>query len=137
MRDKVFFLIDDDEDDREFFKIALESINAATIFTSAADCCEAIKILESKILRPDYIFLDLNMPNMDGKACLVELRKSIHLLNIPVIIFTTSADKNDREQTARLGAAGFITKPSKISDLAELLKSFATETYKQTNTTQL
>jgi CheY-like chemotaxis protein len=82
---------------------------------------EALSLLKDPSITPDYIFLDLNMPRMDGKECLKEIRKRNHLKEIPVIIFTTSAAEKDKDEAKRLGATSFITKPPLIDTLAQKL----------------
>ena len=73
------------------------------------------------VVLPDYIFLDLNMALMDGKECLKKIREQNHLKSIPVIIFSTSSSQKDKEETQKLGANAFITKPPLVSTLAEKL----------------
>ena len=116
-------LIDDDEDDRDFFQFALESINNNIVYMGAESGYDALNLLKKDPL-PDYIFLDLNMPAMSGRECLIELKKSPALKHIPVIIFSTSSDPRDKEETKQLGAVDFITKPSKTSDLIKALNNF-------------
>lgn len=120
----TFLLIDDDDDDRELFQIALEEVENEVHFIGAASGIEALKILQSNTEAPDYIFLDLNMPHMSGRECLIELKKNPHLTSIPVIIFSTSNDPRDIEETRALGAIGFITKPEKTSKLTCVLNDF-------------
>ena len=62
----TFLLIDDDEDDRELFEIALTEASSDAAFTSSSSCCDALELLKSGTLKPDYIFLDLNMPKKNG-----------------------------------------------------------------------
>ena len=66
---------------------------------------------------PDFIFLDLNMPKMDGRTCLAELKKDVKLKNIPVIIFTTTSHSKEIDETYELGAAYFLSKPSDFKKL--------------------
>jgi CheY-like chemotaxis protein len=126
MINATFFLIDDDEDDRELFQIALEDSDFEISYTSASNGQEALNILLGNEALPDFIFLDLNMPQMDGRECLKELKKHPVLAGIPVIIFSTSSDPRDIVETKQLGAFDFITKPSKISDLTKILQKFIT-----------
>jgi CheY-like chemotaxis protein len=119
----LFFLIDDDEDDRELFQLALEKVDAEIICKTAINGRDALKILEGNIA-PDFIFLDLNMPEMDGRECLKELKLSAKTKDIPVIIFSTSSEPKDIHDTKVLGAVGFITKPSKVSELTNSLNYF-------------
>lgn len=125
----TFFLIDDDEDDRELFEIALEKIEIPVNFLSAGDGMKALQLLKESNELPDYIFLDLNMPQMDGRECLTALKKDRQLSNIPVIIFSTSNDPRDKEDTQKLGAVDFITKPFKTSELTQILNHFITKNY--------
>jgi CheY-like chemotaxis protein len=117
-------LIDDDEDDRDLFQMAIDDLDTPINFTGVENCCDALVMLENKSVKPDYIFLDLNMPQMSGRECLTNLKKSIQLSKIPVIIFSTSSDPTDIKETKDLGAIDFITKPPRTSELTEILKNF-------------
>lgn len=118
---KTCLLVDDDEDDKEIFCLALKKIDPSIDCITASDGREALSILDDGSFIPDYIFLDLNMPRMDGKECLKEIRKQNRLDKVPVIIFTTSSAERDKEETKKLGANSFITKPPLVSTLADLL----------------
>lgn len=122
-----FYLIDDDEDDRELFRIALSGLEIATQYDGAASCCEALVALKKAEVKPDVIFLDLNMPEMTGKECLQELKRSAELLHIPVVIFSTSKDPNDKVETEAMGAVKFISKPSRTSELRAILANFISQ----------
>ena len=119
---KLCLLIDDDEDDKEIFCIALSEIDPGIRCHTAIDAIEALNLLKDPSFTPDYIFLDLNMPLMSGKECLVEIKKRPHLRDTPVIIFSTSASQKDMQDTHDLGAASFITKPPLISTLTKRLR---------------
>lgn len=115
---KTLMIVDDDSDDREFFCEALNDIDSSAKCLVAINGDEALKILRSEIEHlPDSIFLDLNMPRMDGRTCLAELKKDAKLRNIPVIIFSTSSHQKDIEETHELGAVYFLTKPSDFKKL--------------------
>lgn len=118
---RTCLLIDDDEDDKEIFCLALQKIDRSIECVTASDGLEALSILKNESFIPDYIFLDLNMPVMNGKECLKEIRKQSHLNQVPVIIFTTSAAEKDKTETKTLGANDFITKPPLVSALAKKL----------------
>lgn len=122
----TLLLIDDDADDRELFEIALEDSVNNIKFIGVGSCSEALQFLKNGGLAPDYIFLDLNMPEMNGRDCLQELKRSIHLSRIPVVIFTTSSDPEDKKDTLAMGAAEFMTKPNKVSGLTQQIDSFLT-----------
>ena len=122
-KSKIFFLVDDDADDHEFFKDALKEIDPAINCITSFDCEEALKKLSTWIgLKPDFIILDLNLPRMNGKKCLIELKKDITLCKIPVVIYSTTSEKKIIDEMEALGAAYFISKPNKLSLLCDSLK---------------
>lgn len=70
---------------------------------------------------PGGIFLDVNMPKMNGVECLEELRKIDRLNNVPIFMCSTSADPRIIAKAKELGASDFIVKPSTISEFATVL----------------
>lgn len=122
---KTCLLIEDDEDDQEIFTLALKTVDDSIRIIAAFDGPEAMEKLRAPGRENvDFIFLDLNMPRMSGKQVLAELKKDAALKNIPVIIYSTSSDASDKEETKRLGAEAFITKPPYMKDLTEILRDF-------------
>jgi CheY-like chemotaxis protein len=119
---KRVLLIDDDKDDHVLFKYALESVDMSLDLLHARDGLEALNMLSTTDPLPDYIFLDLNMPVMDGKQCLKEIKKRPVLSHIPVFICTTSNYEKDIEDSRMLGAQGFATKSPYFHDLVQLLE---------------
>jgi CheY-like chemotaxis protein len=113
----TLLIIDDDEDDRQFFMEVVEQINPSVISTQSSSGQEALHPLHNNIALPDAIFLDLNMPRLNGFQFLEQLKKNERTSAIPVIIYTTSKQKEDIEEAKRLGAAHYITKPSCTKDL--------------------
>jgi CheY-like chemotaxis protein len=121
------FLIDDDLDDQEIFMLALQDLDKMVNCVTAADGSQALQILnEDHSFIPDYIFLDLNMPRMDGKQFLAEIKKDARLRNIPVIIYSTSSDPRDLYETKQLGASDYIVKQTSIGSLRKILSTFLT-----------
>lgn len=124
INEPVVFVIDDDIDDQEIFGIALDraSKNANCVF--ANDGIHAIeKIKNDESFIPDFIFLDMNMPRMDGSECLTELRKIPRLNHIPVYLYSTSLDAVGIDKSKSLGATDYIMKPSSIFELTDILKN--------------
>ena len=120
--DLTCFLIDDDEDDHEIFAMALEEVNKNYRCITALNGQNALEKLNTdKTLVPDFIFLDLNMPVMNGKQFLQELHNFPLPRPVPVIIYTTSSFQKDIEETRQLGAAHFLVKPSSIEELSSKL----------------
>ena len=120
-RELTCFLVDDDEDDREIFIIALRDLGEQINCTLANDGMDALEKLRGTESLPDFIFLDLNMPRMDGKECISEIKKDRRLNRIPVVIYSTSSSAKDRADAQRLGAVHFFTKPPSISALTNAL----------------
>lgn len=115
------FIIDDDIDDREIFALAVQGLEKSIELHTANDCTEAIDMLKGEKFVPDCIFLDLNMPGLNGKECLPKIKKLPGLANVPIIIYTTSSMQKDRIETLNLGAADFLTKESSIVQLRSSL----------------
>lgn len=120
MEGKNFFLADDDPDDIEIFEYALKEVDPTIHCLTATDGEEAVTKLSTTA--PDVIFLDLNMPKVSGAQCLTQLRKMKHLDSIPIVIYTTSQNPDHKDETLRLGASCFLTKPSEFDDLCKSLK---------------
>ena len=121
---RQILLIDDDRDDAELFKEALSELDASIGFEHYEDSKEGLRtLLERHNSLPDIIFLDINMPVVSGWQCLTEFKKSEHLKDIAVIMFTTSSQQREKELAKELGAEGFITKPSDYKTLKTMLAS--------------
>jgi CheY-like chemotaxis protein len=114
-KSKKLLIIDDDPEDCDFFCEAVAEIDG-TYKCSQAHCAEdgLSQLRNNPSELPDYIFLDLNMPGMNGKECLNELKNDRILNSIPVIIYSTSSSAADRDETLSSGASYFLTKPSEF-----------------------
>ncbi len=116
-------LADDDDDDFDFFKEAMQSFIPALAISRAYDGANLIKILEqSPGSLPDLIFLDLNMPCRNGFESLSVIRKNEKWLNIPVIIYSTSAFPDQIDTTYKLGANLYIQKPDDYNEIKQIVK---------------
>lgn len=98
---KILFLIDDDQDDREVFKEAVLHCDANIQLYFAIDGKEAMEILNSGSVFPDAIFLDYNMPRMNGLECLKALKANQLTKHIPTIMYTTAGDR-EHERVIRM-----------------------------------
>jgi CheY-like chemotaxis protein len=118
----IYFIVDDDPDDQELFIEALRGIdNTCTCFTAFNGEEAMEKLLTGVLTLPDFIFLDLNMPKMNGKQFLSEMKNNHEIRDIPVIIYSTSSEKNDILETTRLGASFFLQKPNRFDELSRAL----------------
>ena len=122
MKYKNILQIDDDYDDCSFFLEALEEVSAAT-YTAIHNPVQALQQLISSEIHPDIIFLDINMPIMNGMELLTEIKKKDQIKNIPVIIFSTSISGDAKKKLQDLGAMDYYIKPNDFSALKNLLKN--------------
>ena len=114
-KSKTYFVVDDDIDDQQFLVDALTKNNPDCKCFTASNGQEAIAYLSDDLIPlPDVIFLDLNMPKMNGKQCLKHIKNSPLFHSIPVIIYSTSRLQEDMAEVAELGAAAFLVKPNKF-----------------------
>jgi CheY-like chemotaxis protein len=115
-------IVDDDEDDRDLLSDALHDIDPSIKCLVARNGEEAfIGLSMRQYPEPDLIFLDLNMPRLDGIQFLRVLKKDRSLQDIPVVIYSTSKLAKEREQCMNLGAVHFITKPNSFRELRRLM----------------
>jgi CheY-like chemotaxis protein len=121
---KICLLVDDDPDDQEVFLAALGDVSGSALCLIAPNGDTALALLNNKETIPDYIFLDLNMPRMDGFEFLTALKKNSVLRSIPVIVYSTTTLQTHIEKAKKLGAAEFFTKTYKYDELCSLLKKY-------------
>ncbi|MCF0069112.1 response regulator [Dyadobacter sp. CY261] len=114
-------LIDDDEDDQEIFLTALECTGKPVQCTVLDSARKAFNQITKGELETDLIFLDLNMPLMNGQQFLAEIKKDEKLRKIPIVILSTSSNAATIEQVKQLGAGQFFTKPGRFEDLVAIL----------------
>jgi CheY-like chemotaxis protein len=117
---KIFY-VDDDHEDRQFFCEVIDEILPGSSCEMVADGEQAIRKLKGMKIHPDYIFLDLGMPVMDGMSCLREIKRNDKLRSIPVVIFSSSLNTDFHADLKKLGAAQVILKPSTYADWGKAL----------------
>jgi CheY-like chemotaxis protein len=116
-------LVDDDPDDRQFFQEAVNEINTDIHCDFCRDGIEALEFLDKTGELPQFIFLDMNMPRMDGKECLKEIKRHPVFSGIPVIIYSTSRMQHEEDDFLRHGASRFLQKPSSFTGICHALSS--------------
>jgi CheY-like chemotaxis protein len=121
---KICLLVDDDPDDQEVFLAALGDVSDSVLCLIAPNGDRALALLNNKDTIPDYIFLDLNMPRMDGFEFLTAIKKNALLSKIPVIVYSTTTVQSHIEKAKKLGATQFFTKTYKYEDLCKLLRKY-------------
>jgi CheY-like chemotaxis protein len=116
------YLIDDDMDDVELFREALEEVAPSISLRYANDGKEAVrKLSEQHSMLPDLVFLDISMPVFSGLQCLAFFKKDEKLKDLPVIMYTTSSQEREIRTARELGASGFVTKPNDFKHLKKVL----------------
>src|SRR5262245_4796090 len=110
-------LVEDNPDDVELTRIAMLDAGILADLSVVADGFEALTFLRreapwSHAERPDLILLDLNLPQLDGRELLRIIKADEALCSIPVVVLTTSVDRNDVQAAYESHANSFISKPA-------------------------
>lgn len=116
MKHKQLLLIEDDYLDIESVKRALKKLKVDHELFIAHNGVDALALLngtneDGKKISPDIIFLDINMPKMNGIEFLQIVKNYYSLKNIKIFIMTTSSEEYDKIAAQNLGVAGYIIKP--------------------------
>jgi CheY-like chemotaxis protein len=124
----VILLVEDDPADVELTQYTIQKSKVLTDLHVASDGVEALAFLrrEGKYAdapRPDLILLDLNMPRMDGRTFLVEMRADEKLKSIPVVVLTTSHTDEDILKSYQVGANCYITKPVGLQEFIKVVNA--------------
>lgn len=123
MQQITILLVDDDDEDMHIFKSALDNIKISAECVTAASGNEAIhKLSNDPGFLPEYIFLDLMMPAMDGKKCIGEIRKIKNNKHTPIIINSSADLSRDAADLIKKGASFYYQKPNSIGELTNILK---------------
>ena len=126
----VILLADDDSEDREMTRKAIDKNRLANEFYTVADGEELLDFLNHRGAyappalspTPGLILLDLNMPRMDGREALAAIKADPALRRIPVVVMTTSKAEEDITRTYDLGSNSFISKPITFAGLIDVTK---------------
>jgi CheY-like chemotaxis protein len=124
------FIIDDDIEDQEIFIEAVKEVSDDIQCSSSTSGEEALMHLERQDKLPDLIFLDLNMPKLNGKQVLREIKNVPGLRGIPVIMYSTSFAPQDIEEIQQHGAAYHLLKPSRFNELCSALNTILRKEWK-------
>jgi CheY-like chemotaxis protein len=121
-------LVDDDADDREIFTWTLNNIYPSAVIATATDGEDALERLEQWDYIPDIIFLDLNMPRMNGFDFLQHIRRRDKWRELPVIVYSTSSNPRDIARSRETGATDYIVKGTEMAtvrrDLLQALERY-------------
>ena len=127
----IILMAEDDPDDRLLTIDAFKRSRVLNDLTCVEDGEQLLQYLRNEDPyadpeahpRPHLILLDLNMPRMDGREALREMKADANLRRIPVIVLTTSDAEEDLVRSYELGAASYIRKPVTFEALVELMQA--------------
>ena len=118
-------LVEDDPGDALLVREALADDERGDEISVASDGVYALEQLnDSERPLPDLILLDLNLPRMDGRELLAEIKREPKFAPIPVVVLTTSKDEEDVFRTYDLGVSSFITKPVTFAGLVDVMRTW-------------
>lgn len=115
------FIADDDNDDIEFFKEALNHIDSHIQVEHLRNGIELTKALYNYL--PDLLFIDLDMPVKNGLQCLLEIRKEPKMVMLPIVIFSSTTRPANINTAYEMGADLFFIKPSNYNELYHSLET--------------
>lgn len=110
-------LVDDDLDDQEIFLLTMQDTGTDVDCEFACDGIQALEKLGQVTYEPHLIFIDINMPKMNGLELLAELKQNPRLGATPIYMYSTSDQKEIVSRCMELGASGFMKKSPDIDEL--------------------
>ena len=120
----TILIAEDDPDDRLLLKVAFADFDDSFELRFVENGEELMEYLhhrgeyaKSMPPKPGLILLDLNMPKKDGREALVEIKRRADLEGIPLVIWTTSNEEEDKVFCAEAGASAYVTKPGNYLDM--------------------
>jgi CheY-like chemotaxis protein len=118
-------LVEDSEDDAVLTQYAFRGVPIEYNLHVVGDGLEALAFLRNDDApRPDMILLDLNMPRMDGRELLLELKRDDNFKSIPAVVLTTSSAESDVLNAYRSQAAAYMTKPFGLDVFSRNIRNF-------------
>ena len=115
-------LADDDVDDRNLFKKALDAIPVSTDLKTVDDGEQLMQYLSENTKHlPHVLFLDINMPGKNGFECLAEIKQNEKLKDLPVVMYSTANSQDKINILFKTGANIYVRKPSDFSELVQVI----------------
>jgi CheY-like chemotaxis protein len=119
----TILIVDDDPEDISLFCEAIHEIDAFFKCIAAKSGKEALQLLSNLTKLPDYIFLDINMPGMNGYEFLTEIKRNPKLEDIPVVMHSSTLNKDEIDKSKELGAREFLAKQENYPRLVQALRT--------------
>src|SRR5688572_24588874 len=101
---------------------AVKTISPEIVCYEACDGVEGLVTLHSLVIPPDVIFLDVNMPRMNGKQFLQELDGKVAYRSIPVIMYSTTHDHNEQLEYLKMGAKTSLIKHCSFNEICDTIR---------------
>jgi CheY-like chemotaxis protein len=118
---RSIILAEDDIDDQNIFQIALQEVDPAINLDFVSNGKELSTLLQE--MKPDLLFLDLEMPYKNGLECLVEIRDNPLLMNLPVVVFSSTTKPSNIQTAYEMGAHLFFIKPPVYQDYLSSIRA--------------
>jgi len=124
----MILIAEDDADDRFLLQAAFDENSFGDDLQFVENGVELLDrlngcIAAEEIILPDFILLDLNMPKKDGREVLREIKQVPDFRKIPIIIFSTTNNRQEITRCYELGANSYITKPNSFEQLIQVVKT--------------
>ncbi|MBC7903079.1 MAG: response regulator [Gemmatimonadaceae bacterium] len=128
MSECLIWIVDDDADDLYMISQAFKECSFEIRTFTHQEAKDLIPALEKSYSRdfPQLVLLDINMPGISGKELLLTVRADNRFRHIPIVMFTTSASRQDKVECMTYGANCFLTKPSSYNGMTKICSSLAT-----------
>jgi two-component system, cell cycle response regulator DivK len=120
MNNGVILYIEDNIDNRTLIRRILTAEGYE--LKEAGNAAEALELL--KILRPDLILMDINMPDVDGYTLTTQIRAMSGFESVPIVALTANVMRGDRERSLEAGCDGYIQKPIDIDSLPQQIERY-------------
>ena len=116
------FLVDDDEEDRELFSEALSHVDETIRLTEMSSCFKLMETLDNpEAPIPDVIFLDVEIPKLNGLECLKKLKASNRTHDLNIVVLSTFSHPQYIEEAYKNGASHYYVKPTRFTKLKEII----------------
>jgi CheY-like chemotaxis protein len=124
----TILVAEDDQGDQVLIQAAFQEarvINKLAIMNNGEELMQYLRHEGpySDARRPDLVLLDLNMPKMDGREAIKEIKRDPDLRSIPVVVLTSSAADEDIVRSYELGANSYIQKPVTFAKMIEVVET--------------
>ncbi|WP_294821064.1 response regulator [uncultured Flavobacterium sp.] len=114
------FYTDDDQEDLEFFKEIMDTIDADVSVVTHSNGHQLLHALDNPPPQPHLVFLDINMPGMTGFEVLEKVRQSNG--ELPIVMFSTSGDEDSIKKSRELGASYYLPKSGIFDQLKKSIE---------------